>query len=227
MTVRIGIVPSLIDGQFRLAEAYVQQIENAGGLPFLLPASGSARAQADCLSGLLLTGGGDLWPDYYGESLLVPESLLNRVDRRRTDHERALLSAVIEAGKPVFAICYGMQLLNVHFGGTLYQDIALQYAQERKPAVDHSTGVHTVELLDSGCICLSRTSAEVNSSHHQAVKQPGDGLEVFARAADGIVEGIVRLDAPFCVGVQWHPERMPGDPLSAELFHMFVRAAGS
>lgn len=222
----IGIVPSLAGGQFQLGEEYALQVEKAGGVPVLLPPGSSWQRYASLIDALLLSGGGDLPPDYYGESPIVPESLLNLVDRRRIDFECSLVRSVLELHKPVFAVCYGMQLLNVVLEGTLWQDIATHYQPAPERQIDHRCGTHSVLIEDRSFLHLTMSSCLVNSSHHQAIRTVGKGLSVFARASDGTVEGICLDEYPFCVGVQWHPERMGNDPLSQELFRSFVLAAG-
>jgi putative glutamine amidotransferase len=219
---RIGIVPSLIAGQLRINEDYAARISDAGGIPFVLSLDETIVAcYENTIDGLLLSGGGDLDPAYFGAEPVIEAAKCTMVDRRRTECEYALLHALSAQGKPILGVCYGMQVMNVFWGGTLYQDIARQCPD----ALDHRTGTHMINLTSQKCLNLPDATACVNSSHHQAVLRVGDGFEIFARAEDGIIEGIAHETLPFCVAVQWHPERMPDAILSQLLFTAFIDAA--
>jgi putative glutamine amidotransferase len=140
-----------------------------------------------------------------------------------------LLDHALANGKPVLAICYGAQLLNVHLHGTLVQDIP----SEMPRAMDHDGGVHRDESLHLVRLQSSRlgelagrSTARVNSSHHQSVGKPGRGLRVAARTADGVIEALEWTRGPgWVLGVQWHPERMPDDPFAQALFRRLVSEA--
>jgi putative glutamine amidotransferase len=140
-----------------------------------------------------------------------------------------LLDHALANGKPVLAICYGAQLLNVHLHGALVQDIP----SEIRNGVDHDGGAGRNESLHSIRIegglfaeLAGGSSARVNSSHHQSIRTPGRGLRVTARAPDGVIEAVEWTAGPgWAVGVQWHPERMPQDPFAAALFRRLVEEA--
>ena len=225
-----------------LKDAYGSAVRRHGGLPVALispselsaadgstPGDDEVSQLADLIDGLLLPGGADLVPEFYGEVPVVPPGTLRLVDVRRSAFERALLREALARRRPILAICYGMQLLNVALGGSLFQDIMHQVPRAR----DHRRGTHRVRILKGPAEmsewteALSGKSVVVNSSHHQAVKTLGDGLEAFAVAEDGVIEGLVMNDRPFLVGVQWHPERSLSEPLSADLFSCFVRSASA
>lgn len=191
---------------------YVEAIRLAGGLPIVLPiVEGEewARQQLACIDGLLLSGGGDLSPFFYQEE---PAKCLGVVCADRDRHEFQLLQAAKNLKKPILGICRGLQLINVAFGGSLYQDIdsaypaAIQHYQMAKPDEPH----HTV-VLKSDTILLKMMgeySLLTNSFHHQAIKNLAPGFIPNAHTNDGIIEGIEGSSDQFILAVQWHPELM-------------------
>jgi putative glutamine amidotransferase len=192
---------------------YVMGVSEAGGVPVVLPPSASlraARALLDSVDGLLLSGGPDLGPGYYGEGP-IPE--LGTTIPEWDALEMALLGLALERGMPVFGICRGMQMLNVALGGTLYQDVPSQIGADginhwQTTPKCHST--HEVEVLEDSYLAeiTDRRTVEVNSYHHQGIKSLADALTVAARSADGMIEALEPRDFSdrWLVGVQWHPE---------------------
>jgi putative glutamine amidotransferase len=222
-----------------LNEPYVVGIREAGGLPLLVtPAheGESLRALYDLLDGLLLTGGEDVEPGRYGEPVRGPrvESVPER-DRL----EFQLLEWARADRLPVLAVCRGIQVLNVAFGGSLYQDVPSERPSDL--AHDQSKGVppiprvqpsHGVTVLPGSFLGDLVGSGEhrVNSMHHQGIKALAPGLFPVAYAPDGLIEAVEANDpAPsaFLLGVQWHPEELAagGDRASLRLFEAFVTAA--
>ena len=181
----------------------------------MLAPSRNAADIALKIDGILISGGSDLHPSYYTEDVNYEIKI---VERDRSGFEFAIIHEIIKLKKPVLGICYGMQLINVAFGGSLYQDIK----QQVPAAIGHGEGWHTIKINDNKLI--DRGEFKVNSSHHQAVKVIGQRLNAIAFSADGIVEAVFRNDYPFLLGVQWHPERMK-DSLSEKIFRSFVEAA--
>lgn len=166
------------------------------------------------LGGLLIPGGRDIHPKRYGEVVVAP---LQPEDEDRTAFELDLLETVLKYNRPVFGICYGMQLMNIYLGGSLHQDIRAQLPQ----ALDHCSGRHDISV--SANPYIPEGTWLVNSSHHQAVKTLGKGLVPAAFSPDGITEAFYSELSGFLLGVQWHPER-DSELLSDILFERFVSA---
>ncbi len=203
--------------------AYALCVEEAGGLPVLLcPLKGIEKVSSVLgrLDGLLCSGGEDLAPSSYGERRAFP---IRPSPPDRDRFEARLLAAALRRGLPVLGVCYGMQLLNVVRGGSLYQDIPSQYPE----ALTHRSSRHDVSVRKHSRLggILERAAIPVASSHHQAVKQVGRGLVVSAAAPDGIVEAVEDPRRPFIVGIQWHPESDRKSAATRRLFAAFIRAA--
>ena len=192
-------------------ETYLIALENAGADTLILPVTESddaLRRYVDLCDGFVLIGGIDVNPLAYGEDPMPHlEDNLLRFDER----EVQFIRFVLESKKPLLGICRGSQILNVAFGGTLYQDIdsmregSQQHSQTeiRPGAVCHRIRIEDGSILKE----LYGSDLVVNSFHHQAVKDLGAGLKATAHAYDGIVEGFEATDYPFVAGVQWHPEQ--------------------
>jgi len=183
-------------------------------------------AALDKCDGLLLTGGNDVDPELYDGPKGHPQ--INDVNRRRDDFERKLLDKVLQNKIPTLAICRGMQLVNVHLGGTLMPDIE-EAGYKSHRSFKNSENSHPVEI-EQGTLMekiVNINSGTVNSSHHQAVDKPGDGLKVVVRSDDGIIEGMEfqnKNDDYFFLLLQWHPERMAdvNNPLSMKILKKYL-----
>jgi putative glutamine amidotransferase len=205
----IGITVSLDQGEriraghdyLYVKRAYAQAVARAGGQPVLVSPDLMPAAVAEICDGLVISGGDDIPPELYGEraaAALRPES------RERIDWERRLLDRFAQAAAPLLGVCYGMQLINVHFGGTLMQDIAAA----NPTALDHGGGgratAHVVRITSGSFLGpLFGEAVTVCSTHHQASARLAPGFRVAATAADGVIEAIERDDL---LGVEWHPE---------------------
>ncbi|GFN22043.1 gamma-glutamyl-gamma-aminobutyrate hydrolase family protein [Thermanaeromonas sp. C210] len=214
--------------RFFLNRAYIEAVSCAGGIPLILPPGpvDLVDRYLSIIDGLLLTGGGDIDPAFFGQE---PREGLGRVFPERDEFELALTRRALERGMPILALCRGMQTLNVAAGGTLYQDIAREVPgcwqhSQRKP---RSHPHHTIEILPETLLAaILGPRARVNSMHHQAVRDPGEGLRVSARAGDGIIEALEGTRGSFVLGVQWHPEELiTRCPEQRQLFQHFISAA--
>jgi putative glutamine amidotransferase len=229
MKPRIGITMSYgnsNDGEFfSLKVNYVRGVEKQGGIPLLIFPSQDKETKKEYLKmidGLILSGGRDIPPSYYGEKIQSKVGLINHL---RPDFEIGLLKEFITTRKPVLGICYGAQLMNVACGGTLYQDISSQLPKAaRHEDVRHSITVYEDTKLFK---LTGENSFEVNSHHHQAVKELGKGLTCSALALDGIIEAIELKSHPFFIGLQWHPERELEDRFTERIMKGFIKACKS
>ena len=202
--------------------AYIRAVQDAGGIPLLLPPHLTAPVQAalwERLDGLVLTGGGDIDPARFGQAR-HPKT--DDVAPARDELELGLTRRALDEDVPLFAICRGIQVLNVALGGTLVQDLP----SERPSSIAHSQreprheSTHAVKVMGEGTRLgrvLGSLEVSVNSMHHQAIDRLGFGLREVAWSPDGVIEG---------VGVQWHPEELVGhDQAARNLFTALVEAA--
>lgn len=216
-----------------VGDGYAQAVEAAGGIPVIIPYPTSAQAISDLagrLDGLLLSGGEDPDPVLYGQS---PRQGLGTVIRERDDLEIALVHSMMADCKPILGICRGIQLLNVAFHGTLYQDLASHWSGEiqhqQRAARNHRSHALTVAPESRLQRALGGVSSlRCNSFHHQAVDAVGEGLAAAAWDEEGLVEAVEHQQAPFVVGVQWHPENLwREDAAQFGLFQALVTAAAA
>ena len=211
--------------------AYVRAVQDAGGVPVLLPPQldGAARgALWRLLDGVVLTGGGDVDPARFGEAR---HPTVADVSAARDTLEIDLTLYALARRLPLLAICRGIQVLNVALGGTLDQDIRSEVGGSivHTQTEPRHQPTHRVKVEDGTCLAaiLGATEVEVNSFHHQALGRLGEGLRAVAWAADGVIEGVETTDAgAFVVGVQWHPEDLVGhDGAARNLFRAVVEGS--
>jgi gamma-glutamyl-gamma-aminobutyrate hydrolase PuuD len=217
----------------RKLEDYRQSVLHAGGEPRTLDSSMTVDQALAGIDGLMLTGGGDVAPSRYGEQ---PVASIEEAEPGRDEFEIALILAARKKKLPILAICRGIQVLNVACGGTLVQDIPSQLPgagthnlavpEHESYALAHEIWVEKDSLLAK--LMRDRIvddGLEVNSRHHQAVKDVAKGFKVTATAPDGVVEAIEDPASAFCLGVQWHPENFFRTGEFRALFEGFLEAA--
>jgi len=224
----IGLATGVAASEIRRRKLrmYLNAIEKAGGEPRKLPLSRNGEVltkKMNEIDALLITGGRDIDPKMYGEE---PDSAVELETQERVDRDAACIRLAKKAGMPVLAICYGMQVLNVVEGGTLYQDMGPDivpfHRESSRDYVEHDVVIEPGTFLEK---IVGSERITVRSSHHQAVKRVGTGLVVSARCAGGEVIEAVERQGSFHLGVQWHPERHERQP--DPLFVAFVEAASS
>jgi putative glutamine amidotransferase len=220
----------------RKPEDYRRSVLHVGGTVRILEPTVPAGEALAGLDGLLLTGGGDVGPTHYGE---VPHPTIVESEPGRDAFELTLVAEARRRGLPIFAICRGVQLLNVACGGTLVQDIpselpgALEHSVKVPPhepySLAHEVWIDKDTLLSRlmGERLGATDTCDVNSRHHQAVKRVAGGFRISATAPDGVIEAIEDPAARFCLGVQWHPENFWRTGEFRPLFEGFVETAAT
>lgn len=210
-----------------LADNYIEAIKNAGGIPVIIPIHDSLETNIeliDKLDGVLMSGGNDLDPGFYGEFVTKEVGILSP---KRDTVEIEMIKYIIEkTNKPLLGICRGLQVLNVACGGTLYQDL------KKSNLNDHSITssplnhpIHKIEIKEESVLLKSifdKKIIGVNSYHHQAVKGVGKDLIVTAESEDGIIEALEFNGEQFILGLQWHPEMMFDSKIQQRVFEKFV-----
>ena len=213
--------------------SYVHAIEHAAGVPVLIPMVndlGALHTLLERLDGILFSGGSDIQPVHYGED---PHPLLGEVDQDLDELELTMVRWALKENIPTLGVCRGMQLVNVALGGTLYQDVDAMAS----PTIKHSkrdlprhTLIHSIHIEEGSMMeeVFGTRELWVNSLHHQAVKEPGDGVRISGRAEDGIAELLEVPEKHFVAAAQGHPEEIYMlEPVWANLFSAFVDACNT
>ncbi|WP_138494406.1 gamma-glutamyl-gamma-aminobutyrate hydrolase family protein [Paenibacillus pinistramenti] len=229
----IGVLP-LYDGDkesYWMLPGYMKAIEDAGGIPFMLPLTSDVEhitQIAHMFDGFLFTGGHDVNPELYGETV---EEVCGELCNPRDVLEKALFQQVVKLDKPALGICRGLQLFNVLLGGTLYQDLPAQLRSEpkvrHKQAPPYAEPAHPVYIEQGNLLhrILKTETLKVNSCHHQGIKKLSEQLLPAAKAEDGLIEAVAMPDKRFILAVQWHPEfSYQSDRYNFRLFEEFVKS---
>ena len=212
-----------------LPHDYLEAIRHFGGIPILLPVEGSEEEWElllDLCDGILLTGGNDIAPAIYGEEKWNDTV---EVTPERDQGEMKICELAVKRKLPMLGICRGIQLMNVYFGGTLYQDIPSQLKTGEKHRMEepyHRSCHNCVLEKDSPLYTLvGEAVVGVNSHHHQSVKTIAPGFSPMGCCEDGVIEAIYNPNEKFAWGVQWHPEKIWDiEPSSAKVFEAFIEA---
>lgn len=217
-------------------QAYLDAVIQAGGAPVLIPSDlpeGGWNELFRRLDGILFSGGGDIAVERFGGQ---PYPKVGGVDEARDSIELALARSAAESGTPFLGICRGLQVVNVALGGTLYTDIfdqapnALNHSNQDNDIFKERTQlVHTVRVEAGSRVgeILGASLLQVNSLHHQGIKDLSPAFRAVAFAPDGIIEAIELPGHPFGIAVQWHPEWLTDQEATRCLFKAFVEAAGA
>jgi putative glutamine amidotransferase len=214
-----------------ISGSYISAIESAGGTPIVIPIVQNEACLEDSLEiidGLLLSGGVDIDPVYFGEEA---KPGLGRVDADRDRVEIYLTTNALKKDIPILGICRGIQILNVAAGGTLYQDINTDLNNnilKHRQTAQGWHGTHSIDVKEGSRLLdiLGQPTIRVNSFHHQSVKKLAPNFKISAVALDGIIEGIESTNRRFSIGVQFHPELMwQNNPPISAIFTAFVNAA--
>lgn len=212
-----------------LDQDYGKAVYQAGGFP--VPIIGIDASVPDLvkhLNGFVFTGGDDLDPRLYNEKPLSG-ARISIVPDERTRFEIGLFKAVTKTKKPILAICYGAQLVNVALGGKLYQDIGLQVPDPIKHCASQAGEkvFHDVDIFEGTLLSriLGAPRIRVRSAHHQSVKNPGNGLHLSATTHDRVIEALELRTKHFLLAIQWHPEKTPHDRYTKKLFEALINAS--
>lgn len=210
-----------------LADEYIRSIESAGGIPVMIPiyqGFSTVTELIDRIDGILVSGGNDVDPTRYGE-FFIKET--GNIVPQRDEQDINLVHYILqETNKPLLAICRGIQVLNVALGGTLHQDLGKAgYNDHFVDSSPYPYPVHTVKLEETSLLAeiIGNDMLKVNSFHHQAIKNLGEGLEVSAVSpTDGVIEAVEIPGDRMVLGIQWHPEMMITCAMNQRIFERFV-----
>lgn len=228
----IGVLPN-VDGEkkSKIENTYIRAIEASGGAAILLPYTANPESIdrfIDLCDGFIFAGGADIEPARYGEE---KHPRCGETTPYRDEVEFLAFEKIMKTEKPIMGICRGSQLINVALGGTLYQDIPSEIKTDltHKQEHPHSEPAHEANVVSGSLLhsLIGKSRIHINSLHHQAIKELGDGLSPMAVADDGIIEAIVRTGKRLVWGFQWHPEKtFDNSEDSKAIFKKFIEECG-
>lgn len=225
----IGLTTYSSENRQQINNAYLQSIEQAGGIPVGIPILQEEDIEAVLakIDGLILIGGNDVDPAFFNED---PHRNIGVFAKELDYSDIRLFKAALEKNIPILGICRGLQVINVALGGSLIQDIPSQVegAMAHRQVSKRGETTHFVQVTEGKLrSILGEERIHVNSFHHQAAARVGEGLTVTATSSDGIIEALEHTEHPYCVCVQWHPEELAivGDPYAQKIFESLVEAA--
>lgn len=210
-----GMIRPGVDYSF-IRREYGEELKAAGAQPIFFDPSIDPVVAAELCDGIVISGGEDIDPALYG-SKISPTNLGKAEPRVRTDWERELIEACDKKGIPILGVCYGGQLLNVHYGGTLYQDIVTELGSNLSHGTSDASVVHEVSFEQDFLGFREGDMVATAHRHHQAVRDIAPGFEVIARAPDGTIEAIAGNGH---YGIQWHAE---SDGTANKIYGAFVQ----
>lgn len=221
--------PKNKEGKYELSAQYTNAVKRAGGIPLLVPPSGKFEEELfEIVDGIILTGGGDIDPVFYGGE---SHAKIYGLDEERDEFEIPLAREIVKRKIPALPICRGIQVLNVALGGTLIEhlpdatDGSITHRVENPEGILHS---HRIEKTSKLFGIIGHENVQAVSWHHQAVKDIAPDLIPVAFAPDGIVEALEMKDHPFLIAVQWHPEMSADhDAIEQRLFDALIQAASA
>jgi putative glutamine amidotransferase len=222
---RIGITDTLNEDKY---EQYVRWIRKVDESVYIHKLSGKLdnTNEIETIDGLILSGGGDVHPRYYGKEIQLGKA--NGVNEKRDEFEFAVIERALDAEIPILGVCRGMQVMNVYLGGSLIVDLASECFDDHTSPADERGAMHGISVVLNSMLhaLTGTTETEVNTFHHQAVEKLGKGLMCSAISPDNVVEAsewAMKDNMPFLMLVQWHPERLSETFFSKKLARLFLR----
>jgi len=222
---QIGITDTLKEDKYEQYVGWIRSIDGSVDIQKLSHEIDSAR-EIEKLDGLLLSGGGDVHPRYYGKENQFCKT--KGVNEQRDEFEFAVIKRALDADIPILGVCRGMQIMNVYLGGSLTVDLSSEGFHDHTSPADDQGMIHGISVMPHSMLyaLTGTTEVEVNTFHHQAVEKLGNGLMCSAISADNVVEAgewVMKDNMPFLMLVQWHPERLKETFFSQKLARLFLR----